>query len=216
MPDPGSGNRIVSIPASLEALFPPPGRQGKKPLFFFNPVLPEREDANTGFIMWSWEYIEEVALMLSLLMVSAFCSAAETAYSAADLENLDTMRKEKRFGAKLAFHLSKRFDSALASILIANTIVCIALSSVGAVVFGDIVKDDEYGAAVSGALLTVLILLFGEISPKLLAKDTSEKLACILAWPLYIMTLLMTPFCYLISLWKRFLLKVFKIDFKQE
>lgn len=165
--------------------------------------------------MASWEYIEEVLLMLFLLMVCAFCSAAETSYSAADMQILNTMRQENKFGAKLAVRLLKRFDSALSSILIANTMVCVALSSVGAVVFGDMIKDDEYGAAVSGVLLTVLILIFGEISPKLLAKDASEKLACILAWPLYIMTLLTAPFCHLISLWKRFLMKVFKLDRKK-
>lgn len=158
------------------------------------------------------EYIEEVALMLSLLAVSAFCSAAETAYSAADPKILEAMNNEKKCGAKLAAKLQEKFDSALSSILIANTMVCIALSSAGAVVFGDLVKDDEYGAAVSGALLTILILLFGEITPKLLAKDASEKLACFLAWPLYIMTWLMTPFCYLVSFWKRFLMKIFKLD----
>lgn len=162
------------------------------------------------------EYIEEVALMLLLLAVTAFCSAAETAYSAADLDDLNELSNKKRFGASLAVKLYKRFDSALASILIANTMVCVALSSVGAVVFGDMIQDDEYGAAISGALLTILILLFGEISPKLLAKDAPEKLACFLAWPLYIMTLLMTPFCYLISFWKRLLVKIFKLENKAE
>lgn len=165
--------------------------------------------------MNSWEYIEEVALMFSLLMVCAFCSAAETAYSAADIEILKAMCKEKKYGAKLAVKLTEHFDSALSSILIANTMVCIALSSVGAVVFGDIVNDDEYGAAISGALLTILILIIGEISPKLLAKEAAEKLACILAWPLYIMTLLMMPFCYLASLWKNFLIKVLKLKIKK-
>lgn len=157
-----------------------------------------------------WEYIEEVSLMLSLLMVLAFCSAAETSYSAANPELLKKMRDEKKYGARLAVKLAERFDSALSSILIANTVVCVALSSVGAVVFGDIVRNDEYGAAISGALLTVFILIFGEISPKLLAKEAPEKLACILAWPLYIMTQLLVPCCYLISIWKRMLMKFFQ------
>lgn len=158
------------------------------------------------------EYIEEIALMFSLLMVCAFCSAAETAYSAVDLKKLKAMLDEKKYGAKLAVKLTKKFDSALSSILIANTMVCIALSSVGAVVFGNMINDDEYGAAVSGALLTVLILFFGEISPKLMAKSAPEKLACFLSYPLYLMTWLMTPFCYIVSLWKRLLVKVFKVD----
>ena len=157
------------------------------------------------------EYIEEVALMITLLMITAFCSAAETAYSSANHTVLNTMNEEKKFGAKLAVKLLGNFDSVLSSILIANTIVCIALSSVGAVVFGDIIKDDEYGAAVSGALLTIVILLFGEISPKLLAKESSEKMACYLAYPLYIMTVLLKPLCYLITLWKHFLMKLFKL-----
>lgn len=166
--------------------------------------------------MFSWEYIEEITLLLILLAVSAFCSAAETAYSAADRDILDAMEKDKKYGARLAVRLSARFDSALSSILIANTVVCIALSSVGAVVFGDMVKDDEYGAVISGALLTILILLFGEISPKLLAKDISEKLACYLAWPLFIMTWLMAPLCIVVSLWKRLLIKLFRLEMEKE
>lgn len=162
------------------------------------------------------EYIEEVSLMLSLLALSAFCAASETAYSTADKEDIKAMSEEKKFGAKLAVKLSERYDSVLSSILIADTVVCIALSSVGAVVFGDLVKDDEYGAAISGAIITVLILVFGSISPKLLAKEAAEKLACFLAWPLYIMTWLMAPLCYLLSLWKKMLMKIFKLKPENE
>ena len=161
--------------------------------------------------MNGWEYIEETTLMLTLLMVSAFCSAAETAYSSANRDQINTMCEGKKFGAKFALKLLARFDDTLSSILIANTIVCIALSSVGAVVFGEIVGSDEFGAAVSGALLTVFILLFGEISPKLLAKESAEKTACVLAVPLYIMTLLMKPLCSMISLWKFLLMKIFNL-----
>ena len=158
--------------------------------------------------MNSWEYIEEVSLMLTLLIILAFCSAAETAYSAANRKKIEDMYEAKYFGAKLACKLQNRFDDVLSSILIANTIVCIALSSVGAVVFGEMVGDDEYGAAISCALLTVFILIFGEISPKLLAKEYAEKTACILAFPLYIMTLLLKPLCLLIVIWKSFLMKI--------
>ena len=165
-----------------------------------------------GLIMNGWEYIEEVSLMITLLMVSAFCSAAETAYSAANRQKIEAMCEGKKYGAKLAGKLQDRFDDVLSSILIANTIVCIALSSVGAIVFGEIVGSDECGAAISGALLTVSILLFGEISPKLMAKESSEKTACYLALPLYIMTLLLKPLCLMIVVWKSFLMKILKIS----
>ena len=160
--------------------------------------------------MNSWEYIEEVSLMLTLLIILAFCSAAETAYSAADRKKIEAMGEAKKFGAALAGKLQNSFDNVLSSILIANTVVCIALSSVGAVVFGEIVGDDEYGAAISGALLTVSILLFGEITPKLMAKESSEKTACFLAFPLYVMTLLLKPLCLMILLWKTFLMKILR------
>ncbi|MBE6392101.1 MAG: DUF21 domain-containing protein [Lentisphaerae bacterium] len=87
--------------------------------------------------MNGWKYIEEVSLMLTLLIILAFCSAAETSYSAADHQKIRKMGEAKRFGAKLAGKLLMRFDDALSAILIANTIVCIALSPVGAIVFGD-------------------------------------------------------------------------------
>lgn len=157
-----------------------------------------------------WEYIEEVSLIISFLAVSAFCSAAETSYSAARPEILEKMRDEKKFGASRAVKLLGNFDSCLSSILIANTIVCVSLSSAGAVLFGDILGDDEYGAALSGAFMTVFILLFGEISPKLLAKESSEKMACALAYPLCIMTWVLAPFCYMISFWKLLLMKLFR------
>ena len=156
------------------------------------------------------EYIEEVALMFTLLGVLAFCSAAETAYSAASRKKIEAMCEEKKNGAGLAVKLLTRFDETLSTILIANTIVCVALSSVGAVVFGEIVGSDEYGAAVSGVLLTVFILLFGEISPKLMAKESPEKTACFLALPLYTASFVLKPFCLMISMWKSFLMKILK------
>ena len=161
--------------------------------------------------MNGWEYIEETALMFTLLMILAFCSAAETAYSAVNSKQINRMCEEKKFGAKLVLKLHAHFDETLSAILITNTMVCVALSSVGAVVFGEIVGSDEFGAAVSGVLLTVFILLFGEISPKLLAKESAEKTACFLAVPLYVMTLLLKPLCSMIAFWKLFLMKILNL-----
>ena len=128
-----------------------------------------------GLIMNGWEYIEEVSLMITLLMFSVFCPAAETAYSVANRQKIEAMCEGKKYGAKLACKLQDRFDDVLSFILTANAIVCIALSSVGAIVLEEFAGSDECGAAISGALLTVFILLFGEISPKLMAKESSEK-----------------------------------------
>ncbi|MEG1980158.1 MAG: DUF21 domain-containing protein [Victivallaceae bacterium] len=157
------------------------------------------------------EYIEEVIAMLVLLSIAAFCSASETAYSATDYEKLSELKKKQVYGSKLAVKLVDKFDHALSAILVSNTVVSIALASTGAVVFGDMLEDDEFGAAISTVILTVVVLIFSEISPKLLAKEAPEKFACALAWPLYIMTLVMLPACYLTAIWKKFLKKVLSL-----
>ena len=157
------------------------------------------------------EYIEEVIAMVLLLAIAASCSASETAYSATDYEKLSELEKQRVCGSKLAVKLANKFDHALSAILVSNTVVSIALASTGAVVFGDLLEDDEFGAAISTAILTVVVLIFSEISPKLLAKEAPEKFACALAWPLYIMTLVMLPACYLTAVWKKFLKKLFKL-----
>src|SRR5699024_3670596 len=110
----------------------------------------------------------ELLLMLVLVTLSAFFSATETAYSSLNRARLKSLagRRQKRAADTLA--LADRYDELLSTILVGNNIVNIALASVGTVMFVRWLGDA--GVGVSTAVMTVFVLIFGEISPKSLAK----------------------------------------------
>ena len=153
--------------------------------------------------------LSNIGVMVFLLAMSAYFSASETAFSSVNRTRLKTLIEKGSHRAKLALKLSDQYDKLISTILIGNNIVNIALASLGTMLF---VKyyGEELGATLSTVVITVAVLIFGEISPKLLAKESSEKTACFLALPLYIMTVLLKPFCVMISMWKSLLLKIIK------
>ena len=143
----------------------------------------------------------EIIIIIVCLFCSAFFSASETAYSSLNRNRLRLMADNKRRGASLAYRLSEKYDSLLSSILIGNNIVNIALASVSTIFFVRLIGNA--GASISTAVITVAVLIFGEITPKSVAKDYPEKFACFSAPFLYVLTLILTPVNFLFSAWKK-------------
>ena len=145
----------------------------------------------------------ELLLVLVLITLSAFFSATETAYSSLNRARLKSLadRGQKRAADTLA--LADRYDELLSTILVGNNIVNIALASVGAVMFVRWLGDA--GVGVSTAVVTVFVLIFGEISPKSLAKEMPEKVATAVSPFLVLLMALMTPLTWLFTQWKKLL-----------
>lgn len=153
----------------------------------------------------AWQLI----LMAVCLILSAFFSATETAFSALNHTRLKTMaeRGDRRAAATLA--LADRYDELLSTILIGNNIVNIALASIATVVFVRWVGDS--GVTLSTVAVTLTVLVFGEISPKSVAKEMPEPIAMAVTPLLHGLMAVLKPVNWLFAKWKTFLNRFFSV-----
>ena len=113
--------------------------------------------------------------------------------------------------ARQVLELSENYDNLLSTILVGNNLVNITLSSIATVLF--IGLYPRYGATIATVVATVTVLIFGEISPKSLAKESPEKFAMFSAPYIRILIILLKPINWLFATWKKFLAKIFNADF---
>ena len=151
-----------------------------------------------------------IIIMAVCLMLSAYFSATETAFSSANTTRLRTLAEKGSGNAALALKLLEQYDRLLSTTLIGNNIVNIATASIGTVLF--VKHYGDAGATISTVVVTVVVLIFGEISPKSIAKDCAEKCAMLSAPILQVLIWVLMPLNLLFSLWKKLLAKVFRLN----
>lgn len=156
------------------------------------------------------EYIIKIILIVALIVMSGYFSATETAFLSLNKTRLKTLAEKGDRRATLTLNLSDKYDELLSTILIGNNIVNIAMSSISTLLFLDLLGD--MGASVSTAVITVAVLIFGEISPKSLAKECPEKFAMFSAPMIQALLVLLTPFNFLFTQWKKLLSKIFHLE----
>ena len=144
-----------------------------------------------------------VALVV-LVVFSAFFSASETAFSSLNQIRLKSRAEDGDSSAARVLAMAEQYDKLLSTILIGNNIVNIAAASIGTIIFTKMLGA-ERGATVSTMVLTVVVLIFGEVTPKSLAKEMPETVATAVAPALSLLMLVFTPLTWLFSQWKRFL-----------
>lgn len=145
-----------------------------------------------------------VAAMIVLVALSAYFSATETAFSSINRIRMKNMAENGNKRAALVLKLADRYDKLLSTILVGNNIVNIGLSSIATVFFIGILNDVS-GPTVATAVITVVVLIFGEISPKSLAKESPESFAMFSAPMMQLLMWILTPINLLFSLWKQLL-----------
>ena len=150
-----------------------------------------------------------IMMMAVCLLLSAYFSATETAFSSANTTRLRTLAEKGSGGAALALKLLEQYDRLLSTILIGNNIVNIATASIGTVLF--VRHYGDAGATISTVVVTVVVLIFGEISPKSIAKDCAERCAMLSAPILRVFIWVLLPLNQLFSLWKKLLSRVFRL-----
>lgn len=157
--------------------------------------------------------ISYIVVMMILVVLSGYFSATETAFSSLNkikikaLLDKDGKRNKK---AELVLKLSEDYNTLISSILIGNNIVNISLASLATVFFMQL--NPENGASISTAVVTIIVLIFGEISPKSIAKDCPERFAMFSAPYINIFITILTPINFLFTLWKQLLSKIFHIE----
>lgn len=154
--------------------------------------------------------ITKILLIAILVLLSAYFSATETAFLSLNKTRMKTLAEKGNKRAALTLALSEKYDNLLSTILIGNNIVNITMSSIGTLLFLDLLGD--IGASVSTAVITVVVLVFGEISPKSIAKECPEKFAMFSAPIINVLLVILTPFNFLFSEWKKLLSKLFSFD----
>ncbi len=135
--------------------------------------------------------ITMIVILVFLVMFSAFFSATETAMSALNRVRLKSKAESGNKQAKLVLSLVDEYDRLLSCILIANNIVNLTAATLGTVLFTRFFAG--YGPTISTIVLTIVILIFGEITPKALAKDHPERFAMFSAPILRIFIFLLAP-----------------------
>ncbi|MFB4167001.1 hemolysin family protein [Virgibacillus sp. JSM 102003] len=151
-----------------------------------------------------------IILLISLIILSAFFSSSETAFSSVNEVRLKKFVNEGRRGSKMALHLvrSDNFDQTLSTILVGNNIVNIAAASISAKISTELIGGNT-GVVVSTVIMTILILIFGEILPKSLAKEHAESYSLAISNVLYILIKFLTPINFFFLKFKVFFVSRF-------
>lgn len=144
----------------------------------------------------------EWALVILLICMSAFFSASETAFSSVNRIRLKSMADGGSRAAERALNILKQYDKALTTILIGNNIVNIATSSIATIIAISLVGQ-QYGSLVSTVITTVVVLIFGEVLPKSVAKDYAEGVCIGISGIISFLMIIFTPFSALFILLKK-------------
>ena len=151
-----------------------------------------------------------IAILIVCVALSAFFSASETAFTSANRVRLKTMASNGNKRAKVALALSEDYDRLITTILIGNNIVNIAGSSLATSLFLVLLNNQaNLATTVSTVVMTIVILIFGEVSPKAIAKESPEMLAMTFAPVLKLLCTVFTPFALFFTQLKKLLTRLF-------
>lgn len=156
-------------------------------------------------------HIPSLLGMVICIILSGYFSATETAFSSLNKTRIKYMAEKGSKRAKRTLQLAENYDKLIATILIGNNIVNISTASIGTLLFVDLMGQ-ELGATVSTVVVTIVVLIFGEITPKSIAKDYPERFAMFSAPMIGALLWLFTPLNFLFSLWKKLVALLFHSD----
>ena len=151
-------------------------------------------------------------IIVVLVLLSGFFSGTETAYSCANKVKLKSMVMLGKKNAKAVHKFAdENYDKLVTAILVGNNIVNLTASALGTILFAKLLNGASYSATVSTAVLTIVVLLFGEITPKYLASVYPEKM-CFFFYPLMqLFYWILMPLCKIFDGFKYLLKKMFKL-----
>lgn len=145
-----------------------------------------------------------------LIMLSAFFSATETAFSSLNKIKIKNLASEGNKRAVRVMKLESNFDSFISTILIGNNIVNITATTLATILFGKLIANASVANTVSTVVMTVGVLIFGEISPKTVAKKSPEHFAMITSGAIQIVCYILFPLTWLFGLWQKLINRIFK------
>ena len=155
-------------------------------------------------------HISSIGIMIGCLILSGYFSATETAFTSLNRVRMKNLVNAGDERAKKVLELEENYDNLLSTILVGNNLVNIALTSVATLMFVELFPI--YGATLSTIVVTIVVLIFGEISPKSLAKESPEKFSMFSAPFIQFLMVLLKPVNWIFAQWKKLLAVMFKSD----
>ena len=150
-----------------------------------------------------------ICTALALLILSAYFSATETAFTSLSKVKMKSLANSGNKKAAQVLNICEKYDKLLTTILIGNNIVNIVLTTIATIYFT--FHFPVSGAALSTVIITVSVLIFGEITPKNLAKEIPESFAMFSLPAIKLLIFIFTPINFIFTLWKKGLFKIFKV-----
>ncbi|MBQ6618000.1 MAG: HlyC/CorC family transporter [Phascolarctobacterium sp.] len=150
-------------------------------------------------------------IIIFCVLFSGYFSATETAFSSLNRIRVKNLAEKGDKKAKLVLDLLENFDSLLSTILIGNNIVNIACASVATLLFVRLLGEEQ-GPSVATLVITIVVLVFGEVTPKSIAKENPEKFAMFAAPFLNLLMIILTPFNFLFIQWKKLVSRIFHTE----
>ncbi|MCI9598255.1 MAG: HlyC/CorC family transporter [Firmicutes bacterium] len=154
--------------------------------------------------------IVDIIAIVVLVMLSAYFSATETAFTSLNRIRVKNMAGEGNKRAELVLRLEENYDKLLTTILIGNNIVNISMTAIATVLFVELFG--AYGPTLSTVVITIVVLIFGEISPKNIAKESAESFSMFSAPVIRILMVLLTPINFLFTKWQGMLARLFNLE----
>jgi CBS domain containing-hemolysin-like protein len=150
-------------------------------------------------------------------LLSAFFSSAETALTTVNKIKMRTLADEGNKRAKMVLNITDDSGKLLSAILIGNNIVNLSASALTTTIAYELTASvtgpiAAYAVAIATGIITVLILIFGEITPKTLATIHSEKLSLLYAYPIHFIKVAVTPISFIINLLARVIFFILRVD----
>ena len=147
--------------------------------------------------------------------MSAYFSATETAFSTFNKIRVKNLAEKGNKRAARALELSENYDTLISTILIGNNIVNILGASLATLYFTDLLKDGsiaQFATTISTAVMTLVVLTFGEISPKTLAKQLPEKFVLFATPLISLLVIIFTPLSFIFKLLQNLLSRIVKAE----
>lgn len=154
----------------------------------------------------------QILIMVILVIMSAYFSATETAFTSFNKTRIKTLAEKGNKKAELVLNISEQYDKLISTILIGNNIVNITLASMGTVLFIKLMTNDAIATTLSTVVITIVVLIFGEFSPKSIAKDKAEQFAMFSAPFINLLMFILTPVNFLFSLLKKMYAKILNTE----
>ena len=162
--------------------------------------------------MW-WAYL----VIFLMICFSAYFSASEIAFNSSNKMRLRRAADNGSTTAKIAFDITEKFTTALSAILIGNNLANIAVSTCTTLIVLNLFSDQvALASTIATILVTVVILIFGEILPKVLAKQNADTVVRIIAIPTRVLTVILSPFVFIVMAILFVLRKIWGSDHKDD